>query len=509
VGGTALRKVFPVNAGDAAAERGELLLDILHLFRFFFAHYNRYAGEIKTARIPLFFSALALVLIASRLCHAGILWEGDALPLATARQILFGKVMYREVWNDKPPLVALFHLLVGARDGWPLRTLDALYAWLVCWLAYASGRAVWSQREGLWAAALAGFFLIFDFPATAIPAASDLLLVAPHLAAVWLAWKRRPLWCGIAIGIAFWVSPKALFVLPVCALFDIGGALWMLAGLGAVVGLGAACLWMAGALGAYWTEVWEWGSAYAASPFVADPLWNGVARTANWLGFHAAAVIAAMVFLWKTPAQRWKWMAWIALSLAGISAGMRFFPRYYYLLLPPLVIIAARGFTLMGRRAIWVALLLAIPLARFGPGYWSAIHGSQSRDTAMDRDSREAAALTRALASSGDTLFVWGYRPELYVYTGMPAATMYLDSQPLTGVPADRHLTQSNPIDWPSAAARRMEVAKSRPSFVLDGLSLFNPRLAIDRYPELQTWFTQYREVARSGQTVIYELRSR
>ena len=163
----------------------------------------------------------------------GILWEGDALPLATARQMLFGKTIYRDIWNDKPPLVAMFHLLAGARGGWPLRLLDALYAWMACWAAYRFARDVWSEREGLWAAALTGFFLIFDFPATAIPVASDLLLVAPHLAAVWLAWKRRPFWCGIALGIAFWVSPKALFVLAVCGLWDVSGALFMLTGFAA------------------------------------------------------------------------------------------------------------------------------------------------------------------------------------------------------------------------------------------------------------------------------------
>jgi len=457
----------------------------------------------------LFFSALAALLVASRLCHAGILWEGDALPLATARQMLSGKIIYREIWNDKPPLVAMFHLLCGARDGWLLRVWDALYACLACWVAFHFARDVWSKREGLWAAALMAFCLTFDFPATAIPVASDLLLVAPHLAAVWMAWKRRPWWCGILLGVAFWISPKALFAVGVCALWDISGVAWLLAGFSAVVGLGAAWLWAAGAWGAYWLEVWEWGRLYAASPFVSNPVWNGVARTANWLGFHAAVVIAALVFIWKSPAQRWKWMGWLALSLAGVSAGMRFFPRYYFLLLPPLVIMAARGFSMLGRRAIWVALLLAIPLARFAPGYWSAFHDPHWRDTAMDSDSRSAALLTRRLAHSGDTLFVWGYRPELYVYTALPAATMYLDSQPLTGVPADRHLTQSNPIDWPSAAARRAEVAKSRPSFVLDGLSLYNPQLAIDRFPELRTWFVQYREAARSGQTIIYELRSR
>ena len=155
------------------------------LFRFFFAYYTRYAGEIKTARLPLFFSALALLLVASRLCHLGILWEGDALPLATARQMLFGKTIYRDIWNDKPPLVAMFYLLAGARGGWPLRLLDALYAWIACWAAYRFARDVWSEREGLWAAALTGFFLIFDFPATAIPVASDLC---------W--WRRIWLRCG-------------------------------------------------------------------------------------------------------------------------------------------------------------------------------------------------------------------------------------------------------------------------------------------------------------------------
>jgi hypothetical protein len=310
------------------------------------------------------------------------------------------------------------------------------------------------------------------------------------------------------VGVAFWVSPKAMFVLAACVVFDVAGAVWMALGFAAVVALGAGWLWMAGALGSYWLEVWEWGRVYAASPFVANPLWNGVTRTANWIGFHAAAVVAAAVFLWKSPAaQRWKWIAWAAFSLAGVTAGMRFFPRYYFLLLPPLVMMAARGFTLLGRRAVWVVLLLAIPLVRFAPGYWSALNDRQWRDTAMDNDSRAAAALTRGLARPGDTLFVWGYRPELYIYTGLPAATMYLDSQPLTGVPADRHLTQSEAIDWPSAAARRAELARSRPGFVLDGLSLFNPRLAMGRYPELREWLAGYREVGRSGETVVYQRR--
>ena len=475
--------------------------------RLFFAYYTRYAGSIKAARVPIFFSALALVLAASRLCHHGILWEGDALPLATARQMLLGKAIYRDIWNDKPPLVAFFHLLNGARAGWPLRLLDAGYAWLICWMAWRFARDLWGQREAFLAAFLAAFFLVFDFPATVIPAASDLLLVAPHFAAVWLAWKRRPLWCGVLAGIGFWISPKAIFVLAVCALWNLTGMAWILAGFIATVGIGAAGLAAAGALNGYWTEVWLWGRAYAASPFEANPLANGVARTVNWLGFHGALVAAALGLLWKAK-PGWPWMVWIALSFAGISAGMRFFPRYYFLLFPPLVLMAARGFTLLGRRTVLpAALLLLIPFVRFGPTYWSALHNPEWRDIALDRDSRAVARLTLSRARPGDTLFIWGYRPEIYVYTGLPAATMYLDSQPLTGVPADRHLTQTLAIDWPSAATRRAELAEARPTFVLDGLSLFNPHLSMDRYPELRAWLAQYREVARSAGTIVYELR--
>ena len=122
----------------------------------------------------------------------------------------------------------------------------------------------------------------------------------------------------------------------------------------------------------------------------------------------------------------------------------------------------------------------------------------------MDRDSRAAAALTRRLAQPGDTLFVWGFRPELYVYTGLPAATPFLDSQPLTGVPADRHLTQSVPVETEGARARRAQLAQFRPTFVLDGLGLYNPQLAIAEYSDLRVWLKNYREVARSGQTIIY-----
>ena len=454
------------------------------------------------SKTRLFFLLLAALLIAARLCHLEILWAEETLPLAAAQQMHAGKTLYRDIWFDKPPFAPALYWALGARVGLVLRLAGALYALLICWIAWRFARDLWTEREAMWAAGLMGFFLVFDFPATAIPLATDLLMLAPHLAAVWLAWRRRPFLCGAAAGVALLISPKALFVVAACALWNPAGVPLMAAGFAAVSGVAAAWLWSAGALGPYWDEVWKWGRVYAAAPFVDSPIQNGVVRTLNWLGFHSALVVAAG----RKVRPATVWLGWLLISFAAVAAGLRFFPRYYFQLLPIFVLLAARGCTMLGRKGrALVLLLLLIPAARFGPGYFTALHNREWRDTAMDRDSRAAAALTRQMAKAGDTLFVWGYRPEIYVYTQLPAATMYLDSQPLTGVPADRHLTQSYPVETESARARRAELARSHPTFVLDGLGTYNPRLEIGSYPDLRDWFAGYQEVGRTGETVIFK----
>jgi hypothetical protein len=456
-------------------------------------------------RPRILFSMLAAVLAASRLCHTGILWEGDTLPLAAARQMLFGKALFRGIWFDKPPLLPLSYLIFGAGAGLPLRLFDAAYCLLACWIAWRFARDLWSEREGLWAAGLLGFFLTFDIPSAVVPVASDLLMLAPHFASVWMAYRRRPVWSGVMAGVAFWISPKGLFAAAASVLWYPAGAAWMAAGWLATSAAAAVWLAASGALGAYWEQVWRWGRLYAGSTFLESPLRNGIVRTVNWMGFHAAAVVAACAGV-RTEKPRLRWVGWLVLSLAGVAAGLRFFPRYYFLLLPPVVLLAARGMALLGRCRLRVILLLLVPLVRFAPSYWTALHDPAWRDIAMDRDSRAVAEFVRSQANAGDTLFVWGYRPEIYVYTGMPAATRFLDSQPLTGVPADRHLTQSEPVETVESARRREELSQSRPTFVLDALGLLNPRLAIENYGELRGWISRYRESGRVGNCIVYRM---
>jgi hypothetical protein len=401
----------------------------------------------------------------------------------------FGHALYRDIWFDKPPLVVLLHLPLAA--AWSLRVAAALYALLACWIAWRFARDLWGEHEAAIAAGLLAFFLIFDTPSAVTPLATDMLVLAPHLAAVWMAFRGRTLLSGAIAGLAFWISPKGVFVLAACAVWNPAGLLFA----------GFACILAAGAIvvpTAYWSEVWYWGRMYAGAGF---PLSNGMVRTANWLGFHAACAPALVT----REIRSWKWLLWLAISFAGVAAGSRFFPRYFFQLLPVVVLLAARGYAqLTGARRL-VALLLLIPLIRFAPTYYYALYPETWRDAAMDQDSRAVAAQLRNLAKPGDTLFVWGYRPEIYLYSQLPAATRFLDSQPLTGVPADRHLTDSTPVIT-GPPRIHSQIVHTRPTFIVDGLGLYNPKLGLQQYTDLAPWLSAYREAGRTPNSVIYRL---
>jgi len=473
---------------------------------------NRVAPVDRILRGRRWLLLLLAALIASRLCHVGILWTEEDLPLAAALQVLKGSVLYRDVWFDKPPLTALVYVLWGAQTGWILRLVGAFYVWVACVMLYRFGASLWGEREGRAAAVLCAFFLAFWIPSAVIPLAADLLMLVPHVAAVYLASRGRPLAGGAAAGVAFLFNSKAVFVLAACGLWNWRAVPKLVLGFLVPNVLAFGALASAGALGAWHEQVWELGKLYASHTFLDEPLQTGAARTLNWMGFHAAAILAALWF-WRRERGNLRWImaAWVGLSLAAVAAGWRFFPRYYVQLLPPVMLAAARGFTLLeGRWRLAVAALLLVPLVRFGPRYallaadlatgrehtWS--------DIAMNQDSQRATRIVSAAAKPGDTLFVWGYRPDIFAYTRLKAGTRFLECQPMTGVFADRHLFQAEPLAPELTLRNRTELARSRPTFVVDGLSLYNRRLAISQYPELREWFAHYVEIGRTPSTVVY-----
>jgi hypothetical protein len=437
-------------------------------------------------------AALFVAVLALRLCHLRIVWVEEAYPAAAAIQMSeYSKTLYTDVFFDKPPAAAYFYRLFDAQTGWPLRIAGACFVFACALAAFAAARRVWGSREAYAAAALVCFALSFDHPAAVMAIAPDLLMVLPHLLALWLVASGRFAWAGVACGLAFFANPKAAFVAVVCVLWSRSAVL----GLAAM--LSSAALLAPFAQGWY-EQVWLWGRDYSRDSPFSNPMLEGLKQSGSWIWFHLTLVTAASYAILRERSCR-QWALWIGINAIAVCLGTRFAPRYFFQLLPVMVLPAARGLCLMSPRARALTLaLLLIPAVRFGRWYpqlaWELAHSQPHRSSQLElgEDSRDAAGIVKRAAHPGDTLFVWGYRPDVHMHARMPLGAPFLDSQPVNGVLADRHLVSSKPS--PMRGLRKLE---TKSTFVVDGLGLLNPALAFDPG-------TSYRELARTKASIVY-----
>src|SRR5258708_37986278 len=85
-----------------------------------------------------------------------------------------------------------------------------MYVLLAAAVAGRMAGVRWGMREGLIASAMFAFFLTFGLPSAVIPLASDMLLIVPHLAAIYFAWNGQAFWSGAAAGIGLLAGSKVV-----------------------------------------------------------------------------------------------------------------------------------------------------------------------------------------------------------------------------------------------------------------------------------------------------------
>jgi len=252
---------------------------------------------------------------------------------------------------------------------------------------------------------------------------------------------------------------------------------------------------------------------------------------------------------------------WLVSSYAGVILGGRLYSHYFIQVFPPLCLIGARGLISIRsalknrearfRRGITAIIVIGFvfTMIRF---HWrtailasDVLRGAKSAATnnwfreRLQREERRVAAVVRDLPDGEDAadlvgleeirdggprsreakgptdyLFVWGYRPGVYYFSGLLPASRYLSTQPLTGVPGDVHYSANDSRsildDADTALARGQlirDLQETRPKYIIDELGMFNAALSINSYPELSEFMRDYKSLGSVGLFRVYSRR--
>jgi hypothetical protein len=161
------------------------------------------------------------------------------------------------------------------------------------------------------------------------------------------------------------------------------------------------------------------------------------ARQTGWFLFGSAALVVLLPVAWRQRrVDRDLWL-WLASGVVAVSIGLRFFPHYYLQLVPPIVLLAARGLdVLSGSRRVG-ALVVAGALAVAATTYFvvPAFTQEETRDT---RIALAVAAYVDHHTSRDQRVLVWGQAPEVYWASGRRPATRFATTGFITGASGGR-----------------------------------------------------------------------
>lgn len=184
------------------------------------------------------FACIVVITFLLRIFYADHLYQDDGLWFTAAEEILRGKALYREIYFDKPPVIALVYAGLFKLFGASILTIR-LFA-IACSIAisatlYLFGRWLYGRRTGLTAAAMFAIFSTTYQTGHVQGLNTDFLMALPYAAGAYLlirsradvfhrsATRTRSAWLviggGALTGVASQINPKAAFNLIFFALF--------------------------------------------------------------------------------------------------------------------------------------------------------------------------------------------------------------------------------------------------------------------------------------------------
>ncbi|MCU0512089.1 MAG: glycosyltransferase family 39 protein [Anaerolineae bacterium] len=497
-----------------------------------------FSRVLHTHRLAL--ALLALVLLAALPVLTYPLWRDHGMYANIARSILAGGTPYLDMWDIKPPpiyyIFAAGISLFGSSTA-AIRAIDfVLLPAGALGLYWLGGRLI-NRRAGALALLLYGVFYFTETYASLTQ--SDSLVTVPLILAAVCAVRagdaprRAWVWallCGALCGVILWFKHYYAFFVVALVLFH-GWQRWRggpraallpeglaFAAGGLLVGGGLLAYFVARGMWAEMLLVAQGTAAYNAQGYDLSAF---VASMHNYLGFRwrhwgvlllLAALCLAPLRLATPPQPRRRalLLLWISAGLAFVVIQAKGFDTHWLPLLPALCLLAAEGLErLLQRLSAWRPSPLPLALATAGlllivlHSTWlrafDYLTGRESRvqyyarfdeggDVRPEQSLQMVDWLQPRLAP-GDTLYIWGFRPEVLYMGGWRPATRFQAQFPL--------VAPWYPPDWRQQNVDVLWAAMPRYVLVLEadympwvtGSDLDSHQLLV-QYPPLSDWLS-------------------
>ena len=404
----------------------------------------------------------------------------SGIHMTAAREILAGRVMYRDLWENRPPGIHYANALAFSVFGCSLSVVSGanIFMLFVNALLFRALARGFVQRRALWVATLVFLFYLGAHANRDECDAIELYMVFPMmltaLFGLRLVESRRPRWAllaGAAAGLAvLFKQPAASAGLAVALtlILTTSGRRERLVALGlcGFMALGAALVWTPvllyfaahRALGPLWDCLWTYNALYMSGVGLARrldvigygftrigsalPLWAGCA--AMVMALAAARRGTPLLRLLRAHAPHVLLSLWALLDLAAVCyPGFRN-PHYFLQIVPAWTLLgAALGAHLWSsrsrgtpqRRCACAVLLLAAALALLN----AAVHQTQAAGLAIEkRMRRDEFTLNEAISyymqrrtRPNETICIWGAEADVYFIAQRQIASRYFFIYPL------------------------------------------------------------------------------
>jgi len=413
-------------------------------------------------------SALPLLLLAP-LFDAPM--EPDQGGYATiARGWLHGAIPYRDLWDNKGPLLFLWYAASFASLGestWAPRLFAALAAGLSVPFLWATARTLFGRREATLAAAL--FALSFLNIYIQVAANAEVFMLLPLTAGLWafaLGARSHSPWAFLAAGaltsLAIFTRQSALWAL-------IGYGAWLAvlflrhrqerphllrAGIALAAGAALAAVPFAvyfaahGALSDLWYAMFEFNFKWAGEfplyrKLVPPLLWEPVPLVGG-LVFWALAALGAWRLVLRGDRFAWLILSFLLTSEAAAQTLGKASAHYSIHLMPGAALAAALGLLYVwerwqeGRRTL-AAALAATALVTIGAAVFVYARPTPAdrfeeqytqRDYAKDAVlAPQVAAAVKEMTRPGDYIYEWGRESEIYFLADRRPASRWLHNR--------------------------------------------------------------------------------